>query len=97
MAGTCWAYDSGVPQDLRDALKKHHKRPDVRDCCLLEDCYGASCDPDHCAYGGSAKGFARHDDGAGGGPAPSGRRGLSPFALAAPHHARRLPRRPRRR
>jgi hypothetical protein len=98
MGGTCWAYDSGVPDELRKALKPHHKRGDIRECCLLEDCYGERCrEPDHCAYGGNAKGFKRHDPGKTPGPAPSPRRGLSPFALAAPRRARRLPKRPRRR
>lgn len=96
MAGSCWAYDSGMSPELRKCVKEHAARMlDDYARCLLQDCGGRRCPEEICFYGDPNGEYRKHPrernrKGA-------ARRGPAPFALATPHHARRIPRRPKKR
>lgn len=95
MGGTCAAYDTSAQPEVRKALKREGQVPD--DACLLADCMGRHCSsigPDVCHYSPDGKKKPRP---------PKPRRGLrsrprragraSPFTVATPRQARKLPRR----
>jgi hypothetical protein len=95
MGGSCWAFDSGMPPELRKCVKQYSNEA-MRDYdrCLLQDCGGRRCPDGVCFYGDPTDGaYRKHPPG----PKRRARAGRVPLALAAPHHARRIPRRPRRR
>lgn len=104
MAGSCWANDSGMSPKLKECVKENSVAlRDDYDRCLLQDCGGRRCPDEICFYGDPNGEYRKHPMNEPrkrprkGNRERAARLGRAPFALAAPHHARRIPRRPRRR